>query len=129
MQAQAVVGGSSAQLVALGGVQERSDELRGLNTDLRFLAGAFVDLQTMVVEQGEALGDVENSVARTKQQQQRTNTQLDVALRNANAARRKMVYIVLILAAVVGAIALFIFIVYRLNNPRPAPPPPHPAEP
>jgi syntaxin 7 len=112
-------------------VKERNAELKKVEEDMEGLAEVVSDLNSMVVEQGEALNTVENNINETKDNVKTAVVDLGSARSYQASARKKMAFIAcsVLLGLIAGGICLYLFVIKPNMDDSPAPAPPPAAPP
>ncbi|KAK2767710.1 Plasma membrane t-SNARE, secretory vesicle fusion [Arachnomyces sp. PD_36] len=93
-------------------VKARHDEIQKIERDFVELAQLFQDLDTLVVQQEDAVQEIERKGEEVTENVGHANTQIDTAIKSARSRRRKkwwcllIVVIILIIIAVVVALAV-----------------------
>ncbi|KAF9920420.1 Plasma membrane t-SNARE, secretory vesicle fusion [Linnemannia zychae] len=98
---------------ALREVQSRHDDIKKIEKTIVELNQLFMDMETLVTDQGEVLNTIEENTAQADTQMQQGNKEVDVAITNAKGARKKK-WICLIISIIL--IAIIVVVVLKATN-------------
>lgn len=98
---------------ALREVQTRHDDIKKIEKTILDLQQLFIDMETLVTDQGVVLDAIHDSVAQTDAQLDSGNQQVDNAISNAKGARRKK-WICLIISIII--LVVIVIVVLKATN-------------
>ncbi|KAF9581126.1 Plasma membrane t-SNARE, secretory vesicle fusion, partial [Lunasporangiospora selenospora] len=98
---------------ALREVQSRHDDIKKLEKTIVELHQLFMDMETLVVEQGEVIKNIEDTADQTGTQLDVANKEVDTAIGNARGARKKK-WICLIISIIL--ILVIVLIVLKVTG-------------
>jgi len=96
----------------LAEVKRRADGIRAIERDVSELADMFVDLQSLVVEQGEIIDRIDGNVSDARDETEAATQQLLQAEQHQKTARKRQCCLLFLVLAIVTAVVLggvFIF--------------------
>jgi len=95
-------------------IEEQNQDIKNIESDLQALNELFVDVNTLVVEQGEQLNVVETNVTSADIQVQKGTEELTVADKFQKSARKKIVLIVVGIVVIIAIIVAVIIIAVKV---------------
>ena len=96
-------------------ITERHRDIITLEKSIRELHQLFVDMASLVMQQGELIDQIERSVMTSVEHTSEANIELEGALRAQACGRRKKLILFLLILAIVLAIAIPIIITETSN--------------
>lgn len=91
-------------------IQEREEEIRGIETGITELNEIFQDLGTMVTEQGALVDNIESNISNVHDRTRGAATELTKAARYQRNSRNKMFCLLIILAVILTIVLLAVFL-------------------
>lgn len=98
--------------LAYNEVQERHQDIRKIENTLAELATLFNDMDTLVLQQGEAIDQIEQSATRVEHDTEQGLKQTEIAVKHARSARKKRWICFFIFLLVIAILAIVLGVVF-----------------
>jgi len=95
-------------------IEEQNMDIKNIESDLQALNELFVDVNNLVVEQGEVLNDVEKNVVSSDIHVQQGTEELVVANKYQKSARKKIILIIIGVVVIIAIIVAVIVIAVKV---------------